>query len=71
MHDNSKGISTESVFKLGLIRVSNKTAGIEWTMDFQVIWPKPLMDVTPGEFKLVNWHATGDVSQSAGKQATY
>jgi len=69
IHDNSNGISSESVFELGLIRVSNKTVGIEWTMDFQVIWSKPLMDGPPGELKLVNWHATGDVNPRAGNLA--
>ena len=69
IHDNLKRIWSESVFELGLIRVSNKTVGTEWTMDFQVIWPKPLMDGTPGELKLVNWYATGDVNPSAGKLA--
>ena len=69
IHDNAKKISSESVFELGLVRVSNKTLGIEWTIDFQIVWPTPLMDSEPGEFKMINWQATGDISPASGTQA--
>lgn len=56
----------DGVFETSMISISCEATGMQWKLDFQLVWPKPMMDANPGELRLVNWFAIGNSDQPAG-----
>lgn len=66
LSDGSGRISSAGVFETGVVSVHCPYMGTVWQIDFQLVWPQPLMGGLTGELKLVNWFAAGGDAPGRG-----